>query len=489
MPLGKDRRKDIDKATMLGLFGGGEKLAKWRLSVAIILGGAALGAHAYDFRGGGVLPDGSSEHRLTFSSHSWEQDERDEDLLIANPAFRYGISTGHDIEIGLPVRQVDDKRDLHGVEFAFGFPLAADADNDSHVTLTAHGRLLPTDEPWLGSGSEGAGLAVHIGHRLGNSAARVDGFLGLERADVAYRDREGYEAINRLRYATRLEQGLGQSLALSAELETHIGLSGEEVQNQFALYVRPGLRWSPTPHSDWRLVYGQEVVEREAAPSDTIQLTFVYTPEPRESRQSLTARIEQLEAEKRRLAQNDEQLFARTASLRRDSESQDERLTELGDELSAEAESLRTNLSFLGSRTADNRDAIERLERRSGALHIEVVNRSGERAPASQLIEELERQGHRVVRRIERVDEPPREATELHYREGFVTAATSLGETLPGSPEVSAADPEIPRGANVRVIVGADFPVEEPAPEEGDPEEGDAEDADTEDTAAEDDEE
>lgn len=424
---------------------------------ALLLVSMASGVQAFDFRGGGVLEDGASEHRLSVERRTWTQQERGEDLLIATPAARYGVAPGYDVQIGLPIRQQGETRDLHALDFTLGFPLSGSPHESGYVTLTAQGRLLPTTKP-VGSGDKGASLGLHIGNRLGQSRAHLDGYLGLERGDAAVPDGAGYQAVNRLRYASRIEQPLGQSLALSAEVEAFIGLSGAEVQNQFALNFRPGIRWSPTPHSDIRLVYGSDVVESGIAPQSTVQLSFVYTPEPQSSRRSLTERIEHLEAENRSLKQRTERLSVQSRELRRDTDSLDERLTDKAEELRQGVSALQATQSLHGNRIAENRQAIEGLERRTGALHIEVINRSGSRQLANDLIARLQRQGHQVVRRIEATDREPRASTAIHYRKGFSQAATNLSANLPGEQQVNVADPEIPRGANVRIILGAEFP-------------------------------
>ncbi len=405
------------------------RLAIGAVSCALVLPAVA---GALEFRDGAVLDEGATEHRFDLEQRSWDAPSTDDaeprdDVLRLAPSARFGLGPGYDVRVGLPVHEEDGRRDLHGLELELGLPLA-DGEAGPDVTLAVHGRLLPADPP-LGSGTEGVGVAVHLSDRLGDEGAYLDGFIGLERTDVAFRDGPGYEAVNRIHYANRIEQPIGARWAVGAEVHTLIGLTGEEVQNQFGFDLRPVIRFDASESTTLRASVGRDRADRGVVPESTVQLSLVHRPEPPTPRRELEARLAELEAGQERLGRQADGTTARQARH--------------------------------AGRLAVHEERLDLLQRRAGSLDVEVVNRSGERVGADAVIEHLEELGHRVVRRMERPGDEVQETTFVHYREGHESAAVELGEALPQIQEVIAAEPELGRGAHVRVVVGSDFAAEE----------------------------
>ncbi|ABM62829.1 LytR C-terminal domain-containing protein [Halorhodospira halophila] len=400
----------------------------WQAGLVGVLLALPVATAALEYRSGGVLEDGATEHRFGVERFSWAEPpgndaESRDDVLRLSPSARFGLAAGYDLRVGLPVQQEDDRRDLHGVELELGLPLR-EGDAGPDVTLAVHGRLLPADPP-LGSGSDGLGVAVHLSDRLGERGIRLDGYLGLERGDAALRDGPGYEAVNRLHYANRIEYPLGAGWGVGADVRTVIGLSGEEVQNQFAFVIRPGLSYRPTANTTLRAAAGRELADRGVEPESTVQLSLTHRPQAPAPRRELQARLAELEDRHERMTQEQTGIAQRQAR-------QAGRLSEHG-------------------------EVIDLVKRRAGTLEVEVVNRSGERQHASEAVARLERLGHHVVRRMERPEASMRDASVVQYREAYEEAAVELGEALPGVQEVYRADPPIGPGADVRLIVGADF--------------------------------
>ncbi len=381
---------------------------------------------AADYRGGPVLRDGETEHRFTLDSSSWADDER-EDALQFVPYARYGVAAGYDVAVAAPLRREGEDDGLRAVRVEAGFPLNG-RDSATHVTLVVHGAVLPAAPP-LASGEEGLGVAVHLSDERGGRGTRLDGVIGFERADSAFRDAPGYQAVNRLYYANRIEQSIGGRWALTAEAGAVIGVSGEEVQNQFAFALRPGVRYAPSPRVTWRLSAGRDMVERGAEPENTVRLSLVHRPAPAPSRRELEARLSALEQE---------------------------RIPALEDE----TQRLGTGVALLSGRLEEKRRRLDLLKQRTGLLDVEVINHTGDRRVGDAAVAHLDRLGHRVVRRTERAAGLPREATRIEYRDGFAEAAAALGDELPVAPEV-IADPDVIRGADVRLVLGMDMLTEE----------------------------
>ncbi len=394
-----------------------------------VTGPAAAGGA--DFRGGPALQDGETEHRFTLDSTSWADDER-EDAVQLTPYARYGVAAGYDVAIAAPMRREDEDEGLRALHLEAGFPLTG-RDAATNVTLVVHGRVLPGAPP-LASGKNGWGLAVHLSDDRGGSGTRLDGVLGFERADSAFRDTPGYQAVNRLHYANRIEQSIGGRWAVSGEARAVIGVTGDEVQNQFAFSLRPGIRYSPSPRVTWRLSAGRDMVERGAEPETTVRLSLIHRPAPAPARRELEARLATLERE-------------RIPAL----EEQSDRLA--------------TGVAVLSGRLEEERERLDLLKQRTGLLDVEIINRTGDRRIGDAAVAHMERLGHQVVRRLERPAGPVQEVTHIEYRDGFAEAAAELEHGLPGI-QIVTADPGIVRGADVRLVLGTDLAPEDEASED-----------------------
>lgn len=395
------------------------------MAAGLLLFTLTAGAGGVDYRGS-VLGDGEVEHRLSTSFLRWDASERENALSVV-PSARFGLAAGYDIGIAAPLRREDDDQALRNLRLDAGIPLHRGGEG-TQITLGLHLDILPTDAP-LASGSDGAGIAVHLHDRIGAAGTRLDGVLGFERTDVALRQTPGYESANRLYYANRIEQPVTERLAVSGEAHTVIGVSGEEVQNQFAFALRPGLRYQASDSLSVRLTAGRDLADRGVEPQSTVRLTLTHQPVPPPSRSELMARIEGLEGESRAL---------------RD-----------------EAERLREDQALDAGRHDQTRERLELLQRRAQQLDVEVINRTGERSAGDAALEHLAGLGHYVQRRVERPAGVTREITHIEYRhDGFAEAAQELADVLPGVQLVST-NPELRAGVDARVTVGTDLIVRE----------------------------
>lgn len=368
-----------------------------------------------DYRGGPVLADGEVEHRLTLGRLDWDAGER-EDAYTVTPSARFGLAAGYDVALAAPLRRENGDQELRGLRLEAGVPLTPRG-TGTDVTLVVHGQVLPADPP-LASGSDGLGAAVHLSDRLGTYGTRLDGVLGVERTDVAFRDAPGYEAVNRVYYANRVEQPITERVALSAEAHTTLGLSGEEQQNQFAFTLRPGVRYDVTGTVSLRATAGRDIADRGVEPQNTIHLSLVHRPAPPPRREELMARVQRLEHETQRL---------------------------------------REDQALDAGRYDENRERLRLLQQRVEQLDVEVINPTGDRGRSNRTLDELEDLGHYVVRRTERASDAPREVTHIEYRAPrHKASAWEIAERLSMVPIV-VENPDLPRGVHARVVIGTDL--------------------------------
>ncbi|MCG5541530.1 MULTISPECIES: LytR C-terminal domain-containing protein [unclassified Halorhodospira] len=378
-------------------------------------GAVASAADPTGVRGAEVLDDGATVHALSVGSQTWSGSDR-EDARLIEPRLRYGLPAGYEIGLSAQHRaQGDDGSGLRHLALEAATPLRQDV-GAADITLAGYGTVAPVDDDsGIGSGSHNLGLGLHLSDGLGET--RLHSSMALERADVAEVDGQpGYRAVNRLRYGARAEHRVAAALDLTLEAAAVYGLSGDEVQNQFGLALRPGVRLHLAPTVDLSLTAGRDLPDAGVEPTNTVTAQLTHRPQPAPSRGELEARIDHLEA--------------------------------------AHA-STRARAAMQAGRADEQRERIELLRRRAGQLDVEVINASGEAGLGRAMAERLREEGHYVVR----IQDSARagdgqQTTHIRYRAGHGEQAVALGESLERIQEVTEG--ELPRGADVRILVGRD---------------------------------
>ena len=376
---------------------------------------AASAADPTGVRGAEVLEDGAAVHALSVGRQSWSGSER-EDAQLIEPRVRYGVPAGYEIGLSANHRsQGDDGNGLRHLALEAATPLRREP-GAADITLAGYGTVAPADgDSGIGSGSHNLGLGLHLSDDLG--ATRLHSSVAVERADVAEIDGQpGYRAVNRLRYGARAEHRVAASLDLTLEAAAVYGVSGDEVQNQFGLALRPGVRLHLGPTIDLALSAGRDLPDSGVEPTNTVTAQLTHRPQPAPSRRELAARVEHLEA--------------------------------------AHA-STRARAAMQAGRADEQRERIELLRRRAGQLDVEVINASGEVGMGRAMADRVREEGHYVVRVQDSAHgRDGQQTTHIRYRPGHGEQAVALGESLERIQEVTEGD--LPRGADVRILVGRD---------------------------------
>lgn len=342
---------------------------------------------------------------------------------------RAGIAPGWELGARFPYRSDSEleKDGLRHIELSAKVQLFGGPRAQRSGALALFGTVVNSEgEPFLGTGRANMGIEFLVTEVL-STDTRFHSSIGLARRDIRapyleatdpdYDPEAIYQITRTLSYKMGLEQRLWKQSYLLLEAGTSIGLAGEDEQDQFSIYVMPGLRFG-NPAAGWNLTMavGRDIPENGLEPESRYMLGLSYRTQPA------------------RATQDDE--------LRK-------RLEELEKRLAAEA-------------ALDQDPAAGALlpgaaaPAATGRLRVEVINASGVPLLGERIAEEVRQKGNYDVIRVGSTGNvTDQELTHIHYRNGLARDAVTLGHSMRNY-QIVTQGRDLPEDVDLRIVIGVD---------------------------------